>query len=135
MRTKKPILLLEDDLVDQEAITRALGELKVTNKVEAYSNGEEGIEYLKHHLPVVILLDLNMPKMNGIEFLKIVKGDKNLKRIPVIILTTSNEERDKVDSFNLGVAGYIVKPSSHEKFVEVLHALDIYWTISELPQS
>lgn len=135
MRTTKPILLLEDDLVDQEAVSMALEELKVINKIEACSNGEEGLEYLKHQLPVIILLDLNMPKMDGFDFLKVVKNDKNFKRIPVIVFTTSSEERDKVESYNLGVAGYIVKPSSHEKFVEVLHALDVYWTISELPQS
>lgn len=135
MRSEKPILLLEDDEVDQEAIARAFKELKVLNKLDVASNGEEGIEYLKTNRPAIILLDLNMPKMNGLEFLKIVKNDKNLKRIPVIILTTSNEEKDKVGSFNLSVAGYIVKPPNHETFVKVLHALDVYWTISEIPES
>ena len=83
--------------------------------------------------PGIILLDLNMPKMNGVEFLKIAKKDDNLKKIPVVVLTTSKEEQDKVDSFNLGVAGYMVKPVDYRKFVEVVKTIDLYWTLSELP--
>ena len=84
-------------------------------------------------MPCIILLDLNMPKMNGIEFLQVMKNDENLKRTPVIVLTTSGEEEDKTESFNLGVAGYIMKPADYVQFVEAVRAIDFYWTISELP--
>ena len=75
-----------------------------------------------------------MPKMNGIEFLKIVKKDEAFKKIPVIVLTTSREDQDRMDSFNLGVAGYILKPVNYKKFVEVMKTIHMYWKISELPE-
>ncbi len=84
--------------------------------------------------PCIILLDLNMPRMNGIEFLRVAKQDETLKRIPVVVLTTSGEEQDKVDSFDLGVAGYMIKPVDYQQFVEVMRTIDLYWTLSELPQ-
>jgi len=117
-------------------VKRALKELKVTNQLVCTINGEEALEYLRNQSnrkPCVILLDLNMPKMNGIEFLRIAKVDKALKKIPVVVLTTSKEEQDVVESFNLGVAGYIVKPTDYKKFVEAIRAIDLYWTLSELP--
>ena len=80
-----------------------------------------------------ILLDLNMPRMNGIEFLRIVKADPALRRIPVVVLTTSREEEDKLNSFDLSVAGYMLKPVDYQKFVEVVKTIDLYWTLSELP--
>mgnify|MGYP001300201743 FL=1 len=80
------------------------------------------------------MLDLNMPVMNGLEFLRVVKVDSELKRYPVVVLTTSDEDEDKVDSFNLGVAGYIRKPVEYLKFVEIMRSIDIYWTISEVPE-
>jgi len=136
MRSSKPILLAEDDSVDTMTVERALKELKVTNQLICTTNGQEALEYLRdesNKRPCVILLDLNMPKMNGIEFLKIAKADENLKKIPVVVLTTSEEEQDVVESFNLGVAGYIVKPTDYKKFVEAIRAIDLYWTLSELP--
>jgi CheY-like chemotaxis protein len=75
-----------------------------------------------------------MPRMNGIEFLNIAKQDSHLRRIPVVVLTTSKEEQDMVDSFNLGVAGYIIKPVDYLRFVEVVRTVDLYWTLSEIPQ-
>ena len=120
MRSSKPILLVEDDRVDTMTVRRALKDLKVTNQLICTTNGEEALEYLRDESkkkPCVILLDLNMPKMNGIEFLKIAKRKEELKRIPVIVLTTSREEQDVVESFNLSVAGYIVKPTDYKKFV------------------
>jgi len=81
----------------------------------------------------VILLDLNMPKMNGIEFLKVAKADEDLKKIPVVVLTTSKEDQDKVNSFEYSVAGYIVKPVDYIKFVEAMRILNLYWTLCELP--
>lgn len=137
MRNKKPILLAEDDRVDVMTIERALKEIKVANRLDVVRNGEEALAFLRdaqNQKPCVILLDLNMPRMNGIEFLKIVKEDLGLRLIPVIVLTTSKEENDKVRSFNLGVAGYIIKPADYQKFVEVMRTIDLYWTLSELPQ-
>ena len=136
MRNLKPILLVEDDSVDAMTVKRALKDLKVTNQLVHKTNGEEALEYLRSEgskKPCVILLDLNMPKMNGIEFLKIVKQDEVLKKIPVVVLTTSEDEQDKVETFNLGVAGYMAKPTNYKKFVETVRAIDLYWTLSELP--
>jgi len=117
-------------------VERALREIRVTNTLEMVGNGEEALEFLRdpaREQPGIILLDLNMPKMNGIEFLKFVKADESLRRIPVVVLTTSKDEQDRVDSFNLGVAGYMVKPVDYMQFVEVVKAIDLYWTLSELP--
>jgi len=136
LRSKKPILLIEDDLIDRMTVERALKEIRVTNRLDFMGNGEEALDFLRdptNEKPGIILLDLNMPKMNGIDFLKIAKQDPALKRIPVIVLTTSKDERDRVDSFNLGVAGYMIKPVDYMQFVEVVKAIDLYWTLSELP--
>ncbi|MBD1941970.1 response regulator, partial [Coleofasciculus sp. FACHB-712] len=81
----------------------------------------------------LVLLDLNMPKMGGIEFLRELRADPELKAIPVIVLTTSNEDKDKVEAYNLNVAGYIVKPVTFAKFVEVVATLNQYWMLSEMP--
>ena len=135
MRTKKPILLVEDDRIDAMTVQRALKDIKVTNPLVITENGEEALHYLRdgsNLKPAIILLDLNMPKMNGIEFLKLAKLDDDIKKIPVIILTTSQEEWDRLQSFNLGAAGYMVKPVDYKQFVEVIRVIDLYWTISEL---
>ncbi|MGH8761985.1 MAG: response regulator [Nitrosospira sp.] len=134
--TNKPILLVEDDQVDTMTVTRALKEIHVTNPLVHLENGEEAVRYLRDpatEKPCIILLDLNMPIMNGIEFLQVVKHDDQLKRIPVVVLTTSEEQQDKVNSFNLGVAGYMAKPVDYRQFVEVMRSIDAYWTISEMP--
>jgi len=136
LRSEKPILLVEDDAIDRMTVERALKEIRVTNTLEMVGNGEEALEFLRdpaREQPGIILLDLNMPKMNGIEFLKFVKADESLRRIPVVVLTTSKDEQDRVDSFNLGVAGYMVKPVDYMQFVEVVKAIDLYWTLSEMP--
>lgn len=134
--TNKPILLVEDDQVDTMTVKRALKEIHVTNPLVHLENGEEAIHYLRNaerEKPCIILLDLNMPIMNGIEFLQVVKHDDQLRRIPVVVLTTSEEQQDKVNSFNLGVAGYMAKPVDYRQFVEVMRSIDAYWTISEMP--
>jgi len=134
--SKKPILFVEDDHVDAMTVKRAFKDLKVTNPLAHTINGEQALEYLRNERnrkPCVILLDLNMPKMNGIEFLKIAKADDALRKIPVVVLTTSREENDIVESFDLSVAGYIVKPVDYKKFVEAIRTIDVYWTLSELP--
>ena len=136
MRNSKPILLVEDDQVDVMTVKRALKEIRVINRLDIVNDGEEALTFLKNtenEKPGIILLDLNMPKMNGIEFLKIAKKDKGLKKIPVVVLTTSKGDQDKVDSFNLGVAGYMIKPVDYRKFVEVVKTINLYWSLSELP--
>ena len=135
--TNKPILLVEDDQVDAMTVKRALKETHVTNPVVTLENGEEALKYLRDPesaKPCIILLDLNMPIMNGIEFLQVMKHDEKLRATPVIVLTTSEEQQDKVSSFNLGVAGYMAKPVDYQRFVEVMRSINTYWTISEMPQ-
>lgn len=134
--TNAPILLVEDDQVDVMTVKRALKEIHVTNPLVNLENGEEALKYLrdaKSAKPCIILLDLNMPIMNGIEFLQVAKHDARLKRIPVVVLTTSEEQQDKVNSFDLGVAGYMAKPVDYRQFVEVMRTIDAYWTVSEVP--
>ncbi len=138
MQNSKPILLIEDDDVDVMTVKRAIRDLKVTNQLVSIGDGEKAIEYLRTESttkPCIILLDLNMPKMDGAEFLKIVKADKALKKIPIVILTTSNSDRDVIESFERGAAGYMVKSVDYEKFVETIRAIDQYWTLSKLPSN
>jgi len=133
----KAIMLVEDDAVDAMTVRRALKELHVGNPLVQAENGEEALAYLRQPgqvMPCLILLDLNMPVMGGIEFLQVAKQDAALRRIPVVVLTTSEEQQDKVASFDLGVAGYIRKPVDYKQFVEAVRAIDAYWTLSELPQ-
>ena len=136
MRSSKPILLVEDDSVDALTVKRALADLKVTNTLIHKPNGEEALKYLTdtaNPRPCIILLDLNMPKMNGIEFLRHVKTNDSLKKIPVVILTTSKDEQDIIETFQLNVAGYMIKAVDYKKFVETIRAVDLYWTLSEMP--
>ena len=133
----QPILLVEDDEVDAMTVKRALKDLHVTNPLVLRENGEEALAYLRdpdNEKPCLILLDLNMPVMGGIEFLQEDKHDDTLKAIPVVVLTTSQEQQDKVASFNLGVAGYMAKPVAYQQFVEVMRTINAYWTISEIPR-
>ncbi len=128
--------MLRDDKVDVMSVQRAFKAIHVTNRIEVVSNGEEALSHLRNSAnrrPCITLLDLNMPKMNGIEFLKVKKQDEMMRNIPTVVLTTSREEQDKVNSFNLGVAGYMIKPVEYKKFVVVAKTIEIYWTLSELP--
>jgi len=143
MRENIPVLLVEDDPVDVMTVQRAFRKNNITNPLFVVGNGEEALAYLRHEGPYgdvatyprpgLILLDLNMPVMSGTEFLKVIKMDADLRSIPVLVLTTSHEERDRVESFDLGVAGYIIKPVEFEKFVEAVRVIRMYWTLSELP--
>jgi len=136
MKGTRPVLLIEDDRVDVISVRRAFKDLRINNPLEIASDGEAGIEFLtnpNNQAPCLILLDINMPRMNGLEFLKIVKNNEALKRIPVVVLTTSRGDRELVDSFDYGVAGYMVKPANYLQFVEVMKAINLYWTISEIP--
>jgi CheY-like chemotaxis protein len=130
------ILLVEDDIVDVMSVRRALRELQANHTLNVTGNGEEALVFLRKQenvLPGIILLDINMPRMNGIDFLKVLKADERLRRIPVVILTTSKEEKDRLETFNLSAAGYMVKPVEYAGFVEVVRTIQRYWLLSEGP--
>ena len=136
MRNSKPVLLVEDDSVDAMTVKRAFKDLNIANPLVHTLNGEEALKYLKseeNKKPCIILLDLNMPRMNGTEFMQVIKVDDKLKKIPIVVLTTSREERDKVESFRLSVAGYMLKGIDYKEFVEIVRTISTYWTLSELP--
>jgi CheY-like chemotaxis protein len=136
MNSKRPILLVEDDTIDAITVQRALKELSIINQLIVKNNGEEALQYLSENpetLPCIILLDLNMPKMNGIEFLQARNQIDKMRTIPVVVLTTSLDERDRLETFTLGVAGYMLKPVDYKQFVEVVRTIDLYWTLSALP--
>ncbi|MEN6337572.1 MAG: response regulator [Phycisphaerales bacterium] len=136
MRDSRPVLLVEDDSVDAMTVQRAFRDLKVTNPLKRTMNGEDALAYLRdpaNDRPCVILLDLNMPKMNGTEFLGVAKVDSTLKEIPVIVLTTSSEERDVTESFRQSVAGYIIKPVDYAKFLDIMRTVQAYWSLSQFP--
>lgn len=135
MRDSKPVLLIEDDAVDAMTVQRAFRDLSLTNPLVHVTNGEEGLDHLRNPSnakPCVILLDLNMPRMNGVEFIEIVKADPVLKLIPIVVFTTSNDRSDIAESYRRSVAGYIVKPVDYRSFVETVAAVGLYWTINEL---
>ncbi len=131
-------MLVEDDDVDSMAVHRAFKSLHITNRLERAENGEKALAYLHDDTkerPCLVLLDINMPVMGGIEFLRVVKdGNHNLRRIPVVVLTTSAEQQDKIESFDLGVAGYMKKPVDYQQFIETVRTIDRYWTVSEMPE-
>lgn len=136
MTNQKPVLLVEDDRVDAMTVKRAIRQIKMHHPLIHAENGEEALEYLKNssnEKPWIILLDLNMPKMNGIEFLQIAKKDEMLRSIPVVVLTTSKEQQDRIESFKFGVAGYMIKPVDYSQFVEMMQAIKMYWTLSQQP--
>jgi CheY-like chemotaxis protein len=136
MKSTRPILLVEDDKIDAMTVRRSMKDLNITNQLIHVYNGLEALDHLKNlsnEKPCIILLDLNMPKMNGIELLKVLKNDAALKKLPVVVLTTSNAEKDKTESFNLSIAGYMLKPVDYKQFVDVIKDINFYWTISEIP--
>jgi CheY-like chemotaxis protein len=131
MPTINPILLVEDDVVDASSVKQALQDIRVKNPVVHKTDGEEAMEYLKEQnnlLPALILLDLNMPKINGIELLQIIRADSRLQHIPVVVLTVSKYEQDKIDTFNLGVAGYVIKAVDYDEFLRAMDIIIQYWT-------
>lgn len=135
------IMLVDDDQVDVMNVQRAFKKNNITNPLYIANNGIEALDMLRgmegrdkiFPVPRIILLDINMPKMNGIEFLKELRADPELHSISVFIMTTSNDDKDKYDAYNLNVAGYIVKPVSFEKFVQAVSVLNSYWKLCELP--
>ncbi len=131
------ILLVEDDEVDIMNVKRAFTKGNITNPLFVAGNGIEALERLRSdEVPKsrrLVLLDLNMPKMNGIEFLRELRADPELTLTPVVVLTTSDAERDKVEAYNLHVAGYLLKPVTFASFCETMASLNKYWTLVELP--
>jgi CheY-like chemotaxis protein len=128
------ILLIEDDAIEVMKMNRTIGKLNLSHKIEIANNGEEALTILTEssELPDIILLDLNMPKINGIEFLGILKSDNRLKHIPTVILTTSNNNRDLLECYKIGVSGYILKPLKYDEYVDKIEKLLSYWSINEL---
>jgi CheY-like chemotaxis protein len=131
------ILLVEDDDVDVMNVQRAFKKNNIANPLFLAGNGVEALAKLRgNEIPRdrrIVLLDLNMPQMNGIEFLRELRNDPELRATPVIVLTTSNDERDRIEAYNLNVAGYILKPVTFSNFCEVMAALNKYWALVELP--
>jgi CheY-like chemotaxis protein len=139
----KTILLAEDSPKDVELILEGMAENNLANQVVVVSDGVEALEYLrckgkfatrKPENPAVVLLDIKMPRMNGLEVLKSIRSDENLKRIPVIILTSSREEKDLIQSYDLGVNAYVVKPVGFHQFIDAIRQIGGFWAIiNELP--
>jgi CheY-like chemotaxis protein len=135
------IMLVEDDVVDIMNVKRAFKKNNINNPLHIANNGLEALDMLKgrngvpklNPVPKIVLLDINMPKMNGIELLKEMRADDELKSISVFIMTTSNEDSDKFEAYSLNVAGYILKPINFEKFVTAVSTLKNFWKMIELP--
>ncbi|HLG34547.1 MAG TPA: response regulator [Bacteroidia bacterium] len=135
------ILLVEDDDIDIMNVQRAFSKNNIANPLAVAHNGQEALDMLRGvngkskivPTPKIILLDINMPKMNGIEFLHELRADPELKTLSVFVMTTSNDEKDKIGAFNYYVAGYIIKPVNFEVFLNAISILDTYWKLCELP--
>jgi CheY-like chemotaxis protein len=142
MSELKPILLVEDNLNDVELVLNALKRNNVANEVVSTRHGGEALDYLHRRGdyadrtgpdPIFILLDLKMPKMDGLEVLSHLKGDAKLQLIPVVMLTSSTEETDLVKSYRHGVNAYVVKPVDFTQFVQVIKQLGVFWAIVNTP--
>lgn len=139
MKEKKiSFLLVEDDEVDIMNVKRAFEKNKITNPLHIARDGLEALEILKkkpkiENFPNVVLLDLRMPKMDGIEFLKNIRADSELKKLIIIVLTTSDDDRDVVSAYDFNVAGYIIKPITFDKFMQAMATINLYWTLSKIP--
>jgi CheY-like chemotaxis protein len=131
------ILLVEDDDVDVMNVKRAFKKNNLTNPIYVASNGVEGLEKLRDGtVPEgrrLVLLDLNMPRMNGIEFLRELRKDPELRSSSVVVLTTSNDDKDKIEAYDLNVAGYLLKPVRFLDFVDLMATLNKYWMLMEMP--
>ena len=133
-----PILLVEDNPVDLDLTLRAFAQQNLTNQIRVARDGEEALAFIPkwekgEPLPVVILLDLKLPKVNGLEVLQIIKNHPAFKTIPVVILTTSEESADVKSAYQLGANSYIVKPVDFDKFIEVAKQIELYWNVLNKP--
>ena len=131
------LLLIEDDDIDAMTVERSFIKQRIANKVVRAYDGIEALEMLKNGMvkrPLVILLDLQMPRMGGIEFLKIIRADENLADLVVFVLTTSKSESDMLSSYSQHIAGYFVKGEVGEKFLGIVDVLESYWKIVHLPK-
>lgn len=128
------ILLIEDDTIEVMKLKRAVAKLEMDHQLIEAEDGEKALEILKSidSLPDIIFLDLNMPKINGIEFLKILKEDEILRYLPTIILTTSNNRKDVLECYKHGVAGYIIKPLKYDEYINKIGIALSYWSKNEL---
>jgi CheY-like chemotaxis protein len=140
MSTFKPILLVEDSTKDIELTLAALEDSRLANRVVVLRDGTEALEYLGAHcdgsdenFPAVMLLDIKMPKLSGIEVLRAIKSDHNLKQVPVVMLTSSREGPDLNECYELGANGYVVKPVDISEFFEAIKALGKYWAVVNEP--
>ena len=135
------ILLVEDDEIDVMNVRRAFKKNNIANPLHVAGNGIEALAMLRGEgasaaIPKdrrLVLLDLNMPRMGGIEFLRELRADADLRPTPVVVLTTSNDDKDRVEAYNLNVAGYILKPVTLTNFIETMATLNKYWMLSEFP--
>lgn len=128
------ILLIEDDNIEIMKLQRTVAKLELKHKITQAKNGEEALEFLNSddRLPDIILLDLNMPRMSGIEFLEILKKDDTLRYLPTIVLTTSENRADLLECYKIGIAGYVIKPLKYEDYESKLNKVLDYWNINEL---
>jgi CheY-like chemotaxis protein len=138
----KRMLLVEDDARDVELTLEALEESNLANEVDVTRDGLEALDYLyrrgrfadrNQEAPAVVLLDLKMPKVSGIEVLRKIKSDESLKMIPVVVLSSSAEERDVIESYKLGVNAYVVKPVDIQQFLEAIRKLGLFWALVNEP--
>jgi CheY-like chemotaxis protein len=130
------ILLVDDDEIDVMTVRRAFAKASITNQLFVATDGIEALHLLRTDgVPSsrrLVLLDLNMPRMNGIELLREIRSDPGLQSLTVVVLTTSNEDRDRVDAYQLNVAGYLLKPVTFHAFADVMTTLNKYWTLMEM---
>ncbi|ARV05453.1 response regulator [Polaribacter sp. SA4-10] len=134
MPKKLRILLIEDNLIEIMKMKRTISFLELDHSIQEAKNGVEALKILedKSNLPDIILLDLNMPKISGIEFLTLLRNDEYLKHIPTIILTTSDNQKDLFECYRLGASGYILKPLKYEDYVNKIKIVLAYWSVNEL---
>ncbi|WNW02523.1 response regulator [Tenacibaculum sp. HL-MS23] len=134
MKKRLNILLIEDNIIEIMKMKRTNSSLELKHDISEAKNGEEALDILeeKSSLPDLILLDLNMPKINGIELLTILKNNDDLKHIPTVILTTSDNQKDLEECYRIGVSGYILKPLKYEDYVNKIETVLSYWSINEL---
>lgn len=142
MKEMKRVLLVEDDPNDVELTMNGLAEYNLANEVVVARDGEEAVDYLfrrgkfagrENGNPAVVLLDLKLPKIDGLEVLRRMKSDENLKMVPVVILTSSREDRDMIEGYKLGTNAYVVKPVDFHQFIDAVRHIGVFWSLINEP--